>query len=161
MNGGRAEFISKSLMSQSPYDSDQDTYQSMVSGDYQDDSGKLPKAQFNISQPIPTEFGGPDISSDLDVDKYNYIKNESRKPEICIQRSEDGGLKFIALDKDGLEVEGYALPGDDLLESISMNPMSKFAYDKFGRKYAIIDVSTSGVDLSDIDDDDYQYGDEE
>lgn len=46
MNGGRAEFISKSLMSQSPYDSDQDTYQSMISGNYHDDSGAIPKAEF-------------------------------------------------------------------------------------------------------------------
>ena len=159
MNGGRAEFMSKSLMAQSPYDSDREMYQTLISDDYVNESGKQPRASFNITQPIPEEYiDEPDKSSDIDVDKYNYIKNEYRQPEICVQRWEDGTLKFIALDKDGLEVEDYALPGDDLLESMDIKPMSNFAYDMYGRKYSIIDVTTSGVDLDDIDDDNYTYG---
>lgn len=160
MNGGRAEFMSKSLMSQSPYDSDRETYQTMLSDGYQNDSGQAPRASFNITQPIPEEYiDAPNTSYDnTDVDKYNYIKNEYRQPEICVQRWEDGTLGFIALDKDGLEVDDYALPGDDLLETLDIKPMSNFAYDKYGRKYSVIDIATSGVDLDDIDDVDYTYG---
>ena len=158
MNGGRAEFMNRSLLSQSPYDTDRNTYQDIVSGDYELPDGEtIPKAGWNITQPIPDDMVG-DMNTGLDVDKYGYIRNEDREPEVCIQRSEDGSLQFIAIGKDGLEVEDYALPGEDLLENISIKPMSNFAYDKYGRKYSIIDVSTSGVDLSDLDDDDYQYG---
>lgn len=159
MNGGRAEFMSKSLMSQSPYDSDREMYQNIISGDYENEYGSQPRASFNITQPIPEEYTeGPDESYNTDVDKYNYIKNEHRQPEICVQRWEDGSLRFIALDKDGLEVEDYALPGDDLLETMDIKPMSNFAYDMYGRKYSIIDVTTSGVDLDDLDDENYTYG---
>lgn len=159
MNGGRAEFMSKSLMSQSPYDSDREMYDNILSDGYQTDSGQAPRASFNITQPIPEEYTEePTESYSTDVDKYNYIKNEYRQPEICVQRWEDGSLGFIALDKDGLEVEDYALPGEDLLETLDIKPMSNFAYDKYGRKYSVIDISTSGVDLDDIDDDDYTYG---
>lgn len=161
MNGGRAEFMSKSLMSQSPYESDREMYQTMISEDYQSESGKVPRASFNITQPIPEEYvSDADNTYDETVDKYNYIKNEHRQPEVCVQRWEDGTLKFIALDKDGLEVEDYALPGEDLLESMDIKPMSNFAYDIYGRKYSIIDINTSGVDLDDIDDENYSYGDQ-
>ena len=159
MNGGRAEFMSKSLMSQSPYDSDREMYQTILSEGYQPESGPAPRASFNITQPIPEDYiDEPEIQHNTEVDKYNYIKNEHRQPEICVQRWEDGSLAFIALDRDGLEVDDYALPGDDLLETLDIKPMSNFAYDKYGRKYSVIDISTSGVDLDDIDDDNYTYG---
>ena len=160
MNGGRAEFMSRSLLSQSPYDSDKTMYQDIVSGDYESSDGaKIPRATFNITQPIPDSYS-QDYEPEMNSDKYGYIRNEHRKPEICVQRWDDGRLKFIALDEDGLEVEDYTLPGEDLLESMSINPMSSFAYDKYGRKYTIIDIDTSGVDLGDLDDDDYQYDDD-
>lgn len=159
MNGGRAEFMNRSLLSQSAHESDREVYDSVTSGTYEYPEGqKIAKASWNITQPIPSNIGGVDTG--VVADKHGYIKNEKRKPEICIQRFEDGNLAFIALDEDGLAVDDYELPGDDLLESINIKPMSNFAYDKYGRKYSIIDVSTSGVDLSDLDDDDYQYGDD-
>lgn len=160
MNGGRAEFMSRSLMAHSPYDSDKERYDSVINGEYDySNNDKIPRADFNITQPIPEEYAPQEEEPATDgVDDYNYIKNEYRQPDICIQRWEDGTIRFIAIDKDGLEVEDYALPGDDLLETIDIKPMSNFAYDKYGRKYTIIDVSTSGVDLDDLDDDDYTYG---
>lgn len=160
MSGGRAEYMSRSLLSQSPYPSDRETYDSIIDGSYdqRDDQSPVPKAGWNITQPIPDQVNQ---DTGINGDRYGYICNENRQPEICIQRFEDDTLKFIALDKDGLEVVGCELPGDDLLESMVIKPMSNFAYDKFGRKYSIIDITTSGVDLSDLDNPNYEYGDEE
>lgn len=153
MNGGRAEFMSRSLLSQSPYESDREKYDQIINGTYDNPNSDMPtRADWNITQPIPDE-----LTKDTGVvgDPYGYIANESRKPEICIQRFADDRLSFIALDEEGLEVEGCELPGNDLLESMVIKPMSNFAYDKFGRKYTIIDVDTGGVDLGDLDDEDY------
>ena len=158
MNGGRAEYMSRSMLAQSPYEADRNTYQDIIDGSYEMPEGQqIAKASWNITQPIPDDFG--DTQTGVDGDKYGNIRNEERQPEICVQRFEDGRLSFIALDKDGLEVEDYELPREDLLETLSIKPMSNFAYDKCGRKYTIIDITTSGVDLSDLDDDNYQYGD--
>ena len=116
--------------------------------EYNDDIG------FNITQPIP--YANTDSGYDeIVADKYGYIANENRNVEICIYRYEDGSMKFVALDEDGEVVHNYELPSEVLLDDIRTKPMSSYAYDKYDRKYKIIDISTSGVDLSDMDDDNY------
>lgn len=160
MNGGRADYMSRAFLSQSPYEEDQRKYKSIVDGSYEPPEGQqVARAEWNITQPIPESMMTDDNSTDITADKHGYIQNEYRHPEVCVQRFDDNRVTFIALDEDGLEVEGYELPGDDLLESLDIKPMSNFAYDKYGRKYTIIDVNTSGADLSDLDDPNYQYDD--
>jgi hypothetical protein len=120
---------------------------------------------YNISQPLSNapayagELSPYNTSNqqeyDMDeVDKFGYIRNERRNVDICVYRYEDGVMEFVALDEHGDVVDGYELPSDVLLETIEIKPMSKYAYDKYQRKYRIVDVSNT-VDLSDIDDDKY------
>lgn len=122
---------------------------------------------YNISQPLVnsnpyanelspynqanSNYGNMEID---DVDKYGYIRNENRNVDICVYRYEDGGVEFVALDEHGEVVHDYELPGSNLLDTLEIKPMSKYAYDKFQRKYRIVDV-TSTVDLSDLDDNKY------
>ena len=96
--------------------------------------------------------------SEDEADPYGYIRNETRDIKICVQRFSDGRLEFVAIDKDGEGVDGYELPGDDLLLDLSMTPMSKYATDSEGRRYRIIDIDSDGVDISDVLDDDSPSG---
>ena len=58
----------------------------------------------------------------------------------------------------GEEVTDYELPDDDLLETMSIRPGAAYAYDKFGRKYKILDVNDS-VEDDIISDDEYDEDD--
>lgn len=107
---------------------------------------------FNVSQPIPQDYSYD--GNDIAVDTTGYIANEKKNVEICIYKYDDGSMKFVALDEDGEVVHNYELPDESLLASIHTKPLSNYAYDKYNRKYKIIDVS-SCVTLDDIDDDKY------
>lgn len=111
------------------------------------------------SGPTPESFYGYGNSDSSDDEVSSYIRHEARNVDVCVLRYTDGNIRFAAIADDGLEIDDYELPDDDLLESMTIQPMSNYAYDKTGRKFRIIDVETDGVDLSDIDDDDYQYSD--
>jgi hypothetical protein len=162
MNGNRSEFIDKARMVYSPLPEDKLLYDQVVTDGYTDvDNNGVStrtKIGFNITQPIPEEYNERNgyIEGD-EYDSHGYIKNEHRKVDVCVQRFVDGRLSFVALGDDGIEVDGYELPSDELLSSIDINPMSVYCYDKYGRKYRIVDIDTDGVDLSDIDDENYQY----
>ena len=95
--------------------------------------------QFNISQPIDTMGQSSNVTVD-EVDAYGYIRNESRNVDICLYRYPDGRLEFVALDEDGIVVDDYELPYEELLDTIEIKPMSKYGYDTYQRKYRIIDV---------------------
>jgi len=97
--------------------------------------------------------------NDSDEAISSYIRYEGRHVDVCVLRYPDDTVRFAGIDEDGLEVDDYEVPGDDLLETLSIQPMANYAYDKTGRKFRIIDINTDGVDLSDIDSDDYEYTD--
>lgn len=153
MGGGNREFLQNTLSqygviqgntvvgsrSTPPADSEDD--------EYRDDIG------FNITQPIINQ-GESDMVYE---DKYGYISNEKRNVSICVNRYPDGSLQFIALDEDGINIKDYQLPDPILLDDIKIKPMSNFAYDRFDRKYRIIDVDLNDMvaDLDDLDDDYY------
>jgi hypothetical protein len=113
---------------------------------------------FNISQPIDNfNQSVPSITSD-DVDQYGYIRNESRNVDICVRRYPDGRLEFVAIDGDGEEVHDYELPNDDLLDTVEIKPMSKYAYDTYQRKYRIIDIDYDNPAYDNATNDDkYDY----
>ena len=48
----------------------------------------------------------------------------------------------------------YIIKNVDTLESLEIKPMSKYATDRYGRKYPVIDIDNR-VDISDIDDEYY------
>lgn len=145
IGGGRDNFI-KAAMGGS-----NDNQQSYTNSDDQGNIGNM--NGFNITQPLINDNSSIDnISSDessTDIDGLGYITHEQDNVEICIQRLDNGELSFIALDDKGEPVDDYELPDEDLIDSISTSPVSKYAYDKYGRKYKIVDIETT-VDLSDI-----------
>lgn len=118
-----------------------------VIGSGDDDDDPLLRRQHRITDFAVDEDAGIDYS---DGDPYGYISNESRNVEVCLQRFPSGRTAFVALDSDGESVDDYELPGDDLLQTMSYSPMSKYATDQAGRKYRIIDFNTI-EDLSDLD----------
>lgn len=89
----------------------------------------------NISQPM--SFNG-DTSYNLTSGLSSYIENETRNVKIYVCQHDDGTNEFIAIDEDGVIIEDYDIPSDDLLASLSIKPGSKFAYDIYSRKYPII-----------------------
>lgn len=129
-------------------------YPSNSSSNTQEDDEFNDDIGFNVTQPIPNSYDYTNDGS-LHVDDYGYIANESRGIEVCINRYDDGTLQFVAIDKDGVSVNDYQLPDSSLLNDIRIRPMAKFAYDKYERRYRIIDVSASAVSLDDLDDDRY------
>lgn len=108
---------------------------------------------FNLSQPISDQVD--DNFNPDEVDQFGYIRNEGRNVSVCIHRFSDGSLSFVALDDDGEIVDDYELPSNTLLDTIDIKPMSEYAYDKYNRRYKIIDVETNGVSLDDLDDESY------
>lgn len=108
---------------------------------------------FNITQPLSNTTISSNYSNN-NADKYGYIRNENKHVDICLYRFNDNHLEFVALDENGNEVPDYELPSDMLLDTIDIKPMAKYGYDKFQRKYRIIDVNDT-VDLRNIDDESY------
>ena len=116
---------------------------------------------FNITQPIR---GSKYYQGDNDVvgDEFGYISNENNNYELCVYQYGNGQYQFAALDDDGEPVEGIELPSDrnpDILDTLQIRPGSNFIYDKYGRKYRLIEMGP--VDTSDVDDMDYPFGDDD
>ena len=156
MGGGNKQFLQNTL---TPYSnlqgaiigsrSNSEINDIEIDDEYRDDIG------FNISQPIPQEYQQYNNQEELEADPYGYIANENKGIQICLHRFDDDTLRFVALDENGETVDDYELPDESLLTDIKIKPMSNYAYDRYERKYKIIDVQTSGVDLDDLDDDYY------
>ena len=162
MGGNNKDFLQNTL---SPYSGMQmaqgvivggrsDSSQLTSNGSSDDDDEFRDDIGFNISQPISTQYSIEDDPT-LNVDKYGYIANETRNVEVCVYRYDDDTLKFVALDENGEIVNNYQLPESYLLNDMSIKPMARYAYDRFQRKYRIVDASAPGVDLDDLDDDYY------
>lgn len=111
---------------------------------------------FNITQPIQGSHSYQ--NEDIEGDEFGYIANEKRDYEVCAYQYGDGKFQFGAIDQFGEPIDNVELPSDSdpyILESLQIRPGSDFVYDKYGRKYRIIEMG--GVDISDIDDMDYPF----
>lgn len=155
MGGGNKQFLQNTL---TPYSNlqggivgtrSESGYGNEIDNEYRDDIG------FNISQPIPQEYQQYSNDEELSADPYGYIANENKGVQICLHRFDDDTLRFVAIDDNGETIDDYELPDDSLLSDMRIKPMSSYAYDRYDRKYKIIDIQTSGVDLDDLDDDYY------
>lgn len=112
------------------------------------DSGDTSR-RFNITD--PDYYDDQSYEGDTgSADPYGYIRHANDDVEICVEKLPSGNVAFVAIDKNGEYVDDYELPGKMMLESLSISPISKYATDKAGRRYRIIDFETS----LDIDDDD-------
>lgn len=121
------------------------------------------RRSFSITSPIGS-YGNndnDDIDDETAIDPYGYIRNENRNVSVCVQRFSDGRLEFVAIDGEGESVDDYELPSDELLLSLQIRPLSRYANDSEGRRYRIIDIDSDGVDISDVlsDDSDSSYQD--
>lgn len=166
INGGTNNFIKNSLSS---YETANFDYEPITDGESSDtislnndiDTSNIDSMiisnGFNITQPIK---GSKYYQGDQGVigDDYGYITNEQRDYEICVFQYGDKQFQFGAIDKDGEPLEGIELPSDtnpDIVESLQLRPGSDFIYDKYGRKYRLIEMGA--IDTSDIDDMEYPY----
>lgn len=143
INGGRDNFV-KNVMS------NVNTSQNVDNSDQESNN-----QGFNITQPstyIKSTNNESFNDIDYEEDEFGYIRHENDDVNVCIEKLPDGAMVFIALDKNGNPVDDCELPDDSLIDTISIPPMSSFGYDKFGRKYRIIE-SGGNVDISDIMDD--------
>lgn len=116
-----------------------------------DSQDEVDNQRYNISEGFMYD---DNEAGEIDGDPHGYIRHEGEGVEVCVQRYSDGSCEFVAIDKDGNYVEDYELPSDELLQTLSIAPMSHYANDTVGRKYRIIDFN-SDEDLSDLDDDRY------
>jgi hypothetical protein len=112
---------------------------------------------FNITQPLR----GQHVYSDTPVlgDEFGNIATEKKNVDICVYEYGNNNYQFVALDEDGEVVEGVELPSDvdpSIYASLHVRPGSDYVYDKYNRKYRIIQMG--GVDISDIDQMDYPFG---
>lgn len=149
-----ADLFYKSILNGSSKD-----FARQSSAQYEGMNMEIPENGFNISQPLPIDSYGEVRQSS---DKYGYIRNENRNVQICLYRYPDDSMSFVALADDDTEVLDYELPDDDLLESMSIRPGAAYGYDKFGRKYKIIDIENQVSDdiiSSDDYDDEYENDD--
>ena len=120
--------------------------------DYDENGELINEPTFNLSQPLSMAgYDGYEDINEIDADAHGYIRNEANGVDVFVYRYDDGSLEFVALDKDGNEIYDYELPNNDLLYSMTVKPMSPYAYDEYGRQYKIVDKS-SAVDLDDLDD---------
>ena len=168
IGGGTKNFIqnSSSNYSNSEFDYDpvDDSQPSSMNLSPNDDSSELDSIAmnvgFNITQPIKGSRSYADMNN-LTGDEYGYISHEKQRYDICVYQYGEHQYQFAALDEDGEVVEGVELPTDtdpEIVNSLQLRPGSDYVYDRYGRKYRLIDMS-SGVDISDIDDMDYPFDD--
>lgn len=169
IGGGTRNFIQNSMNAYQASDFEYDPVTDSQSSDMTEEEHGDPSTidalaistGFNITQPIRGSkyYQGND---DIIGDEYGYIANEQNNYEICVYQYGSNQFQFAALDKDGEPVEGIELPSDanpDIVESLQLRPGSDFIYDKYGRKYRLIEMGP--VDTSDIDDMDYPFDDED
>lgn len=170
INGGTKNFIQTSMENYQSSDFEYDPITDGQSSDnFSDDQSNDPSnidalvvsTGFNITQPIQ---GSKYYQEGNDVvgDEFGYISNEQNNYEICVYQYGDKQFQFAALNDGGELVEGIELPSDtnpDIVDSLQIRPGSNFIYDKYGRKYRLIEMGP--VDTSDIDDMEYPFGDDE
>ena len=126
------------------YDNDNN---STYYADEQPSDDGLETNRFNITAPL---YGYDDEDDyEASADPYGYLRNENRDISICVQVYQDGNMEFVAVDENGEYVEDYELPGDDLLDTMTIRPTSSYATDAEGRRYKIIKFDGKS-DLSDI-----------
>lgn len=151
MDGGRNEFVrnATSFTSDTGIPLQDLREQPGDAGEPQFQSGEQQSATmgFDLTRPLSSEYNH---YFETDSDDTGYIRNEDRGVEIVVIRHQGGSLSFSAIDQDGEEVDDYELPGDDLLDTLAIAPMSSTAYDKYSRRYRIIDYSSNAVDISDV-----------
>ena len=148
MDGGRNEFVRNATS--------MDTSIPISEYGEPDDSGEpipitdnMSQHQFSDGFDLTRPIGEYNNYSE-DSDTTGYIKYEDKGVEIVVVRHRDGKLSFSAIDENDEEVDDYELPGEDLLDTLFIAPMSSYAYDKYSRKYRILDYQDSTVDISDV-----------
>lgn len=164
INGGTNNFIKNSAngyeSSNFDYDPIMDSQSSdmnMGSMDGSNIDSLVISNGFNITQPLRGSKYYQNNDSVIG-DEFGYISNEQNDYEICVYQYGDNQYQFAALDRDGEPLDGIELPSDsnpDIVNSLQIRPGSDFIYDKYGRKYRLIEMGA--IDTSDIDDMDYPY----
>lgn len=163
--GNRKEYMDAAMsvaMNSMPmmnqFEDSQDNYDDEFDDDSASSSNRRPS--FNLTAPLSgydeeendtryDDIGYVDHRSYNDADPYGYLRNEGRDVSICVQVYSDGRLEFAAMDSNGEYVEDYELPGDDLLETMTIRPTSGYATDAEGRRYKVIRLNEH-ADISDI-----------
>ncbi|MCM1218688.1 MAG: hypothetical protein NC548_29725 [Lachnospiraceae bacterium] len=158
MDRGRNEFVRNATMNNEPYgipvqdiNADSPMGVPLVDESGLDDQNQPPVVNnggggFDLTRPIGSEYNH---YFDPDSDATGYIRNEDNGVEVVVLKYGNGAMQFAAIDQEGEQVDDYELPGQDLLDTLSITPMSNTAYDKYSRRYRIIDYS-SNVDISDV-----------
>lgn len=164
IGGGTKNFIQNSMETYQPADfvydpvtDSQSSDQPEFEGDPSSIDALAISTGFNITQPIAGSkyYQGNDV---VVGDDYGYIANEQNNYEICVYQYGENKYQFGAITDDGEPLEGIELPSDtnpDILDSLQLRPGSNFIYDKYGRKYRLIEMGS--VDVSDVDDMDYPF----
>lgn len=118
---------------------------------------------FNPTQPLRGmgQFGGNFVNGD----PFGNIAHEREAVDICVYEYGDGNYQFVALNDDGEPVQGVELPSDEdpsILASLTIRPGSEYVYDRYNRKYRIIQMDGGGYDESDypFGSDDEKYDDD-
>lgn len=147
MDGGRSEFVRNATSIPVTDSNDEDMSIPVI--DHSSENAQQStqfSGTFDLTRPI--EYA--DSAYNEAADYTGYIRHEDDDVEVVVIRHRDGSLSFAAINRDNEEVEDYELPGEDLLESLSIQPMSPYAYDKYSRRYKILDYQDNTVDISDI-----------
>lgn len=166
INGGTKNFIQNSMRQYAhedfQYDAidDEDAFGAPVGqGKLEDPStvdSLVASVGFNITQPIK---GSRNIEDDyVDGDEFGNIRNENGGIEICVFEYGEGNYQFAALDQDGEVVEGIEVPSDidpSIVATLKTKPGSDYVYDKFNRRYRVIQMGA--VDTTNVDDMDYPF----
>lgn len=164
INGGTKTFIQNNMdkyqMADFEYDTIMDSQSSdqlIPEGDPSTIDSLAISNGFNITQPIQ---GSKYYQQDNEIlgDEFGYIRNEQNDYELCVYQYGENQYQFGAIGSDGEPIDGIELPSDtdpDIVESLKVRPGSEFIYDKYGRKYRLIEMGS--VDISDVDDMEYPY----
>lgn len=170
INGGTKNFIQSAMGGYThSADFEFDPIDNSQPGDYTDDMEGDPSTidaaamstGFNISQPI-NAGQRQSYNAQGNGDDFGYIAHENQDYDICVYQYGENHFEFVALDEDGVPIPGIELPSDSdptILASLKVRPGSNYIYDKYGRKYALIEQN--GVDISDIDNMEYPYDSDE
>ena len=167
INGGTKNFVQNGLQrfnqAEFEYDPLFDDQSSDVLGEEMADPSELDSLErgvgFNITQPLQGNRNGYD--SGVVGDEFGYIAREKNPVDICVYEV-GNGYQFVALDKDGEVVDGVELPSDvnpEILASLHIRPGSDYVYDKYNRKYRVIQMGP--IDISDVDEMEYPYDDDD
>lgn len=148
MNGGMTNYVSNAT---GRYDyppmEQQDNGIPFVDESHSDTTGNRPAfpGGFDLTRPL----GNSETYTRDDSDTTGYISHEGQGVEVVVIKHDDGRFEFAAIDQDGNQVDDYELPGADLLQSLSIPPLSSVAYDKYSRRYRILDYGNPTIDISD------------